>query len=297
MRSVVICPECGREYSFDTLTCPICKRPTITVLRKPGEPLPIDTTVPKHTTAPGIQTPDEAAKDITFPIRSQQPPDALLVKEYSFHSTITLSKVFIILQGLLILVLSLVLGGTLIHIFTGGNSFAEIEEMIKTLKEPHNFISEIPPLLLLSIPSILFLFWVYYSNANLWALRIRDIEFSPGWAVGYFFVPFFNIVKPISIVKEIWELTYTGTAEDEPAYLKRGDLLVGLWWCTYILANISNQPFTMPDYDYKIPSAASIKWYFVCFILFCLLSITSWILSIVIVRTISRKQQEMKGLA
>ena len=54
---------------------------------------------------------------------------------------------------------------------------------------------------------IVFLMWLYRSCNNLRALGFgrRQISYSPGWAVGSFFVPFVNLVVPYRAVRELWQ--------------------------------------------------------------------------------------------
>ena len=68
----------------------------------------------------------------------------------------------------------------------------------------------------LSIPAaitslISLLVWIYAAHANLPALRGTNLEFSDGWAVGWFFVPIANLVKPYQVVREIWRSSDPGT--------------------------------------------------------------------------------------
>src|SRR4030095_8115621 len=49
------------------------------------------------------------------------------------------------------------------------------------------------------------LVWIYAAHANLPALNAGPLEFSPGWAVGWFFIPIANLVKPYQAVVEIWK--------------------------------------------------------------------------------------------
>jgi hypothetical protein len=72
------------------------------------------------------------------------------------------------------------------------------------------------------------------------------MEFTPGWAVGWFFVPFANLFKPYQAVREIYLASHPDPDEDEedgqlpfwswgarpvPTPLK-------LWWGTWILMNV-----------------------------------------------------------
>ena len=47
------------------------------------------------------------------------------------------------------------------------------------------------------------LMWVHRAYRNLPALGARDMAYSPGWAVGWWFIPFLNLVRPYQVVREI----------------------------------------------------------------------------------------------
>lgn len=57
---------------------------------------------------------------------------------------------------------------------------------------------------------ILFLCWIYRANANAQLLG-GGLSDSPGWAVGWFFVPFANLFKPFLAIKEIWLASHFGS--------------------------------------------------------------------------------------
>jgi hypothetical protein len=78
------------------------------------------------------------------------------------------------------------------------------------------------PVALLAL--VLFLVWLARANGNLRALSGEQMEFTPGWAVGWFFVPFANFVMPYRVVKEIWQVS---RRQEED----RSTFLVGWWWC------------------------------------------------------------------
>ncbi len=87
---------------------------------------------------------------------------------------------------------------------------------------------------------VFFLMWLNRSYKNLVPLGAQHLEFTSGWAVGYWFIPFVNLVKPFQVVREVWNqsdpdadpqlnfLTSTGT----PA-------LIGFWWALWISSNIT----------------------------------------------------------
>jgi hypothetical protein len=67
--------------------------------------------------------------------------------------------------------------------------------------------------------AVVFLMWFRRVHKNLPALGGRDLKYSPGWAVGGFFVPFLNLVRPLQVMREIWH-------GSDPSRLER-DLALG----------------------------------------------------------------------
>ncbi|MCB5424963.1 DUF4328 domain-containing protein [Altererythrobacter sp. CC-YST694] len=76
--------------------------------------------------------------------------------------------------------------------------------------------------------------WIYRAHANLELAGAYDLEFSPGWSVGWFFVPFMNLFKPFQAMKELWNASY-GTSN---AYGRESPATVSTWWACYIGGNI-----------------------------------------------------------
>ena len=84
---------------------------------------------------------------------------------------------------------------------------------------------------------VVFCMWLHRSYRNLPALGARNIGYSPGWAVGSFFVPFVNLVVPYRAVKELWEKSLQG-----PSYLtsNSSSSMFPLWWLFWLLANFAS---------------------------------------------------------
>jgi Domain of unknown function (DUF4328) len=47
--------------------------------------------------------------------------------------------------------------------------------------------------------------WIYLANANAHALGAADMMVSPGWAVGWYFVPLMNLAMPFIAMRETWK--------------------------------------------------------------------------------------------
>lgn len=89
---------------------------------------------------------------------------------------------------------------------------------------------------------VFFLIWEHRAFSNLSALRAQNLEFSPGWAVGWWFIPFANLVKPFQAMRELWsesdpeydaDLGFLSTSPSAPSML-------GIWWACWILGNVAN---------------------------------------------------------
>ncbi len=91
--------------------------------------------------------------------------------------------------------------------------------------------------------AIAFLMWFHRAHRNLPALGSRHLKYSPGWAVGGFFVPFLNLVRPYQVMKEVWR-----GSDPAPASLQAGhpddvpvSPRIGWWWALWIIMGIANQ--------------------------------------------------------
>jgi hypothetical protein len=101
---------------------------------------------------------------------------------------------------------------------------------------PVDFVSlfvGLAQLVLIVIVTVLFLMWVYTANKNLRALSGLSMRFTPGWSVGWFFVPFANLFKPYQVLKEIW-LVSRGAEQG-------GVALLGWWWGLWLLSGAVGQ--------------------------------------------------------
>lgn len=76
--------------------------------------------------------------------------------------------------------------------------------------------------------AVAFCRWFYRAYANLPALGERHPRFTPGWAIGYFFIPVLNLFRPYQAAKEIWAAS-TG----------RPHGLLVAWWALWLFANFA----------------------------------------------------------
>lgn len=82
---------------------------------------------------------------------------------------------------------------------------------------------------------ILILVWIWRANRNAHALGAAGMRFTPAWAVGWFFIPLANLVKPFDVMREIWR------ARDRPGDWQRhqAPAVIGWWWLFLLVAIIA----------------------------------------------------------
>ena len=85
------------------------------------------------------------------------------------------------------------------------------------------------------IGGIAILVWLYRANRNAHLIGTLEMEVSPGWAVGWFFVPFANLFMPYRAVSEVWAAS--GSAVPGAARPPLA-LLIG-WWLCWLGTNIT----------------------------------------------------------
>lgn len=92
---------------------------------------------------------------------------------------------------------------------------------------------------------IMFLIWLYRCHKNLPALGAENLEFSPGWAVGWWFIPFLCLYKPFQVVREVWNESDPDVAPDDIRFhvAPGAPTLMVLWWALFLIGNfISSVP-------------------------------------------------------
>jgi hypothetical protein len=82
---------------------------------------------------------------------------------------------------------------------------------------------------------ILFGMWIYRAAANIVAAEVPGFDYTAGWAVGWYFIPFANLVKPFTAMRQIWNASHGGGGDQ----LDTGNGLLTLWWTTWLTSNIA----------------------------------------------------------
>jgi hypothetical protein len=85
---------------------------------------------------------------------------------------------------------------------------------------------------------ISFLVWFSRSYRNLRALGAEGLEYSPGVAIGWWFVPVVNCWKPFQVAVEIWRASDPAAAKND--FASRAGMptpaLLAIWWMGWLTA-------------------------------------------------------------
>ena len=73
--------------------------------------------------------------------------------------------------------------------------------------------------------------WIHRASSNAHVLAGRALQFTPGWAVGWYFIPVLCLWKPFQAMSEIAQVSASAARRPLP------DL--GPWWTFWLIGNLS----------------------------------------------------------
>lgn len=84
---------------------------------------------------------------------------------------------------------------------------------------------------------VVFARWIISSHKTVRALGAEGMTITPGWAVGYYFIPFINLVRPYAAMKELW----CASVDPRHAATQFAPPLLPAWWALWIFNGILGQ--------------------------------------------------------
>tara|TARA_B100000945_G_C20390257_1_gene601842 strand:+ start:821 stop:1543 length:723 start_codon:yes stop_codon:yes gene_type:complete len=84
------------------------------------------------------------------------------------------------------------------------------------------------------LTAIVFGIWIVRAHKNLYAFKLQRLSYTPGWALGWFFVPILNYIRPFQAMKELWQASHGGVKWDSFASAN----LINLWWLLWVVNSI-----------------------------------------------------------
>jgi hypothetical protein len=86
------------------------------------------------------------------------------------------------------------------------------------------------------VNGVIILMWIWRANANARALGAQRMSYTPGWSVGWYFVPIANLGMPYVALKEIWKAS---AKPSDPEGSGGPGFWFPLWWTLWLVTNIA----------------------------------------------------------
>jgi hypothetical protein len=141
--------------------------------------------------------------------------------------------------------------------------------------------------------AIVFLVWIYRARRNLPVLGARGLRYSPGWAVGWFFIPLANLVLPFLVATEIWKASDSSDMDGHSWRNAPSSPLIASWWALWVISALAGWAFRVLINDpEEITAISAATW---AVFVGDLVAIPASLLLILVVREINARQEEKHG--
>ncbi len=97
---------------------------------------------------------------------------------------------------------------------------------------------------LMIVTAILFFKWTYRVINNAYTDENSQLSISPGWGIGYYFVPVLSLWKPYQALREAYDVYASRGVVD------RDRILFPLWWAAWLISCSAGQV------DFRVTSNA-----------------------------------------
>lgn len=206
----------------------------------------------------------------------------------SAHARATLT-LYVLYAGLVVAVVAMLSGWAQHGLLAEMRAGLPIAEGRAEANDAREQIIALLQLALILVTVVAWLVWQYRAYANLRLVGSRETEYTPGWSVGYWFIPILNLFRPYQITAELWRRSELSNARDPLGGLS-GPALIGAWWIVYLVTGgVSRVSAGM------LTSAKTLPQFIAATDLGILndgVSVVSTILAILVVRGIDRFQQQ-----
>jgi len=135
------------------------------------------------------------------------------------------------------------------------------------------------------VTAIVFIIWNHRAYKNVDAIG-GGRSMGPGWAIGGWFVPFLNLVRPFQVMRECWA---AAVADDEPVVAVSAPWWMSMWWALWIINNILGNIVFRFEEPQEISGLITNTWWYIandC------TSIAAGVAAIVVVLKVTRAQTE-----
>jgi hypothetical protein len=137
---------------------------------------------------------------------------------------------------------------------------------------------------------VFFLVWLYRAYNNLRAFDPdRPNEYSTGWALGSFFIPFVNLIIPYRAIKETWQKS--GPSDEALLSAPSPPAWFSIWWMFWLLSSMAGNLSLRLSLDENVSERIATMVSMVA----GALSIVAAVFAYVVVNAIDKRQEETSG--
>ncbi|MDP6822304.1 MAG: DUF4328 domain-containing protein [Dehalococcoidia bacterium] len=117
-------------------------------------------------------------------------------------------------------------------------SVLDIARTVNDYKTTHSLIWSFVALSTIAL-IVTFTLFIHQASSNLQYLRAEGQKFTPGWAVGWFFIPFMNFFQPSRVVHELVKASGSTDTRDPRAWQNANPpdgFIISSWWTLVVIA-------------------------------------------------------------
>lgn len=116
------------------------------------------------------------------------------------------------------------------------HSFVDVETMraAAELSDGLQRVTAVLRVLLLVVAYVIGGRWIILAARNVRAFGAQGLAVSPGWAVGWYFIPFANLIKPFQAMDEIWRASASAANWRQVAT----PTLLRFWWGCWLVVGV-----------------------------------------------------------
>jgi hypothetical protein len=106
-----------------------------------------------------------------------------------------------------------------------------------------------------------FIAWMYRAYMNLRRTSVTGLRYDPGWAIGAWFIPIFNWIRPKQIIDDIWRAGETGVEVRDGSWRSRAvSPLLHWWWGLWVGASIVGVVAAIAGIDLDAALDGRVDW-------------------------------------
>jgi tetratricopeptide (TPR) repeat protein len=161
--------------------------------------------------------------------------------------------------------------------------------------EMQSNVTSLLQVLYLLIGGILFLMWVHRANRAASSFGTAYMEFTPSWAVGWWFIPIANLVRPYQAIREIWKASSPNSLDATSWQAEKSSPMLLAWWLFYHLSWIVPMIIVRPSFSSEPTLDESLGMY-QSTLLSNAFEITAAVLAILVIIRINQRQDRKRTL-